>query len=174
MPPLKCRGLPCLCWAQADCRVVQAVPNSLGPGELLYHYGTPEQQQFYLPRLAHGIDIPCFGLTGPASGSDAAAMRDEGTVVEENGVLGMRVTFSKRYITLAPVATVIGLAFKLKDPNGLLTTGKEGITVALLPTEPNPTVPQGIPGLRTGPRHNPLNVGFMNGTVQGEDVFIPM
>lgn len=90
-----------------------AVPNSLGPGELLYHYGTPEQQKFYLPRLAHGIDIPCFGLTGPASGSDAANMRDEGIVVEENGVLGMRVTFSKRYITLAPVATVIGLALKL-------------------------------------------------------------
>ena len=154
--------------------VTVMVPNSLGPGELLYHYGTPEQQDFYLPRLAHGIDIPCFGLTGPASGSDAAAMRDSGEVVMENGVLGMRVTFSKRYITLAPVATVVGLAFKLSDPNKLLTKGKEGITVALLPTEPNPTVPQGIPGLRTGPRHNPLSVGFMNGTVQGESVFIPM
>ena len=151
-----------------------AVPNSLGPGELLYHYGTPEQQNFYLPRLAHGIEIPCFGLTGPASGSDAASMRDEGIVVKENGVLGIRATFNKRYITLAPVATVIGLAFKLKDPDNLLTVGKEGITVALLPTEPNPIVPQGVPGLRTGPRHNPLNVGFMNGTVQGDSVFIPM
>ena len=151
-----------------------AVPNSLGPGELLNHYGTPEQQQYYLPRLAHGIDIPCFGLTGPASGSDAASMRDEGIVVKENGVLGMRVTFNKRYITLAPVATVVGLAFKLADPNKLLTTGKEGITVALLPTEANPICPNGIPGLRTGPRHNPLDIGFMNGTVQGESVFIPM
>ena len=150
------------------------VPNSLGPGELLYHYGTPEQQDFYLPRLAHGIDIPCFGLTGASSGSDAASMRDQGTVVMEDGVLGMRVTFSKRYITLAPVATVVGLAFKLLDPNKLLTTGKEGITVALLPTEPNITLPQGVPGLRTGPRHNPLGVGFMNGTVQGDSVFIPM
>jgi alkylation response protein AidB-like acyl-CoA dehydrogenase len=154
--------------------VTVMVPNSLGPGELLYHYGTPEQQNFYLPRLAHGIDIPCFGLTGPASGSDAANMRDEGEVVMENGVLGMRVTFSKRYITLAPVATVVGLAFKLKDPKKLLIKGKEGITVALLPTEANPVCPQGIPGLKTGPRHNPLYVGFMNGTVQGESVFIPM
>ena len=154
--------------------VTVMVPNSLGPGELLYHYGTPEQQNFYLPRLAHGIDIPCFGLTGPASGSDAANMRDEGEVVMENGVLGMRVTFSKRYITLAPVATVVGLAFKLKDPKKLLTKGKEGITVALLPTEANPVCPQGIPGLKTGPRHNPLYVGFMNGTVQGDSVFIPM
>jgi acyl-CoA dehydrogenase len=150
------------------------VPNSLGPGELLYHYGTPEQQNFYLPRLAHGVDIPCFGLTGPASGSDAANMRDEGEVVVENGVLGMRVSFNKRYITLAPVATVVGLAFKLKDPQKLLTKGKEGITVALLPTEPNPICPNGIPGLETGPRHNPLYVGFMNGTVKGKSVFIPM
>jgi len=151
------------------------VPNSLGPGELLHHYGTEEQKNYYLPRLAHGIDIPCFGLTGAASGSDAAAMRDEGVVCMENGVLGMRVNFSKRYITLAPVATVVGLAFKLRDPDGLLQKGKEGITVALLPTEANQfTGPNGIEGLRTGPRHNPLSCAFMNGTVQGESVFIPM
>eukprot|EP00961_Rhodomonas_salina_P277102 3744811-Rhodomonas_salina.3 len=150
------------------------VPNSLGPGELLYHHGTPEQQEYYLPRLAHGIDIPCFGLTGAASGSDAAAMRDEGVVCMQDGVLGMRVNCSKRYITLAPVATLIGLAFKLRDPQGLLTKGKEGITVALLPTEANQFAPNGIPGLETGPRHNPLGAAFMNGTVKGQDIFIPM
>uniref|UniRef100_A0A7S0ESF2 Acyl-coenzyme A dehydrogenase n=1 Tax=Hanusia phi TaxID=3032 RepID=A0A7S0ESF2_9CRYP len=155
--------------------VTVMVPNSLGPGELLFHYGTPEQQNFYLPRLAHGIDIPCFGLTGAPNGSDAAgSMQDEGVVVQENGVLGMRVSFNKRYITLAPVATVVGLAFKLRDPNKLLTKGKEGITVALLPTEPNQFAPEGIKGLKVGPRHNPLNAAFMNGTVQGENVFIPM
>jgi len=156
------------------CAVSVMVPNSLGPGELLYHHGTPEQQEYYLPRLSHGIDIPCFGLTGAASGSDAAAMRDEGVVCVENGVLGMRVNFSKRYITLAPVATLIGLAFRLRDPNGLLTEGKEGITVALLPKESNQFAPNGIPGLETGPRHNPLGAAFMNGTVKGNDVFIPM
>ena len=150
------------------------VPNSLGPGELLYHHGTPEQKDYYLPRLAHGIDIPCFGLTGASSGSDAANMRDEGVVCMQDGVLGMRVNFSKRYITLAPVATCVGLAFKLKDPEKLLTVGKEGITVALLPTEANQFAPNGLPGFVTGPRHNPLGTAFMNGTVVGQDVFIPM
>lgn len=154
--------------------VTVMVPNSLGPGELLYHYGTPEQKAYYLPRLAHGIDIPCFGLTGPANGSDAASMRDEGVVCKENGVLGMRVTFNKRYITLGPVATVVGLAFKLRDPEKLLTKGKEGITVALLPKEKNQFAPNGLPGLLTGNRHDPLGAAFMNGTVQGQSVFIPM
>lgn len=150
------------------------VPNSLGPGELLHLYGTTEQKDYYLPRLANGIDIPCFGLTGPSSGSDAASMRDEGIVCEENGVLGVRVNCNKRYITLAPVATVVGLAFKLKDPNGLLKKGSEGITVALLPRDPNKFAPNGLPGLKTGPRHDPLGTAFMNGTVKGENVFIPM
>ena len=154
--------------------VTVMVPNSLGPGELLFHYGTEEQKAYYLPRLAHGIDIPCFGLTGPPNGSDAASMRDEGIVCKENGVLGMRVTFNKRYITLGPVATVIGLAFKLRDPEKLLTKGKEGITVALLPKDKNQFAPNGLPGLVTGNRHDPLGVAFMNGTIQGQSVFVPM
>ena len=103
------------------------VPNSLGPGELLMRYGTDDQKNFFLPRLASGEIIPCFGLTGPASGSDAASMRDLGIVCEQNGVLGVKATFKKRYITLAPVAGVVGLAFNLKDPNGLLKgSGSEG------------------------------------------------
>eukprot|EP00292_Cryptomonas_paramecium_P033731 CAMPEP_0113678414 /NCGR_PEP_ID=MMETSP0038_2-20120614/9933_1 /TAXON_ID=2898 /ORGANISM="Cryptomonas paramecium" /LENGTH=332 /DNA_ID=CAMNT_0000596047 /DNA_START=22 /DNA_END=1017 /DNA_ORIENTATION=+ /assembly_acc=CAM_ASM_000170 len=154
--------------------VTVMVPNSLGPGELLHHYGTPEQKAYYLPRLAHGIDIPCFGLTGPPNGSDAASMRDEGIVCVENGVLGMRITCNKRYITLAPVATVVGLAFRLSDPNKLLTKGKEGITVALLPTEKNQFAPNGLPGLKIGNRHDPLGAAFMNGTVQSESMFVPM
>jgi acyl-CoA dehydrogenase len=154
--------------------VTVMVPNSLGPGELLYHYGTPEQKAYYLPRLAYGIDIPCFGLTGPTNGSDAASMPDEGVVCKENGVLGMRVSFNKRYITLAPVATVIGLAFRLRDPEKLLTKGKEGITVALMPKDKNQFAPEGLPGLNIGARHNPLGAAFMNGTVQGKSVFMPM
>jgi alkylation response protein AidB-like acyl-CoA dehydrogenase len=143
------------------------VPNSLGPGELLMRYGTDEQKDFYLPRLATGDIIPCFALTGPSSGSDAASMRDLGVVVEENGVLGIRATFNKRYITLAPIAGVVGLAFKLTDPKGLLKgTGHEGITIALLK--------KGHPGLNIGHRHDPLTSSFMNGTVQGENVFIAM
>jgi acyl-CoA dehydrogenase len=154
--------------------VTVMVPNSLGPGELLHMYGTQEQKDYYLPRLAHGIDIPCFGLTGPASGSDAASMRDEGVVCMQDGVLGVMVTCNKRYITLAPVATVVGLAFRLKDPNKLLTKGKEGITLALLPKEANKFAPKGLPGLKTGPRHDPLGTAFMNGTVKGENFFVPM
>jgi len=154
--------------------VTVMVPNSLGPGELLAHYGTQEQKDFYLPRLADGIDIPCFGLTGPSSGSDAASMRDEGIVCVKDGVLGISVSCNKRYITLAPVATLVGLAFRLRDPDGLLTTGKEGITVALLPTSPNQFAPKGIPGLQTGPRHDPFGSPFMNGTVKGENFFVPM
>ena len=143
------------------------VPNSLGPGELLHQYGTDEQKKYFLPKLASGTYVPCFGLTTENSGSDAASMLDRGIVVVENGILGMRVTFSKRYITLAPVASVIGLAFKLLDPNKLLTTGKEGITVAILEKDK-------FSDIEIGNRHNPLNIGFMNGTIRGIDIFIPM
>jgi acyl-CoA dehydrogenase len=143
------------------------VPNSLGPGELLHQYGTDEQKKYFLPKLASGTYVPCFGLTTENSGSDAASMLDRGIVVVEDGILGMRVTFSKRYITLAPVASVIGLAFKLLDPNKLLTTGKEGITVAILEKDK-------FSDIEIGNRHNPLNIGFMNGTIRGIDIFIPM
>lgn len=147
--------------------VTVMVPNSLGPGELLLRYGTEAQRKHYLPRLADGRDLPCFALTGPSSGSDAAAMPDVGVVCQKGGVLGVRVTFNKRYITLAPVATVVGLAFRLEDPNKLLKgVGSEGITVALLP--------KGHPGLQIGARHDVLGIGFFNGTVVGKDVFIPM
>ncbi|CAN0240908.1 unnamed protein product, partial [Discosporangium mesarthrocarpum] len=147
--------------------VTVMVPNSLGPGELLMRYGTEEQKDNFLHRLSRGEIIPCFGLTAPASGSDAASMRDVGYVTCEDGVMGVRATFQKRYITLAPVAGVVGLAFNLKDPQGLLKgTGSEGITVVLLE--------RGHPGLRLGDRHDPCNSSFMNGTVEGEDVFIPL
>lgn len=144
------------------------VPNSLGPGELLMRYGTEEQKNYFLPRLASGDLIPCFGLTAPHSGSDAASMSEAyGEVVERNGQLGIVASFNKRYITLAPVAGVVGLAFALKDPKGLLKgTGHEGITIALLERD--------HPGLNMGRRHDPLVASFMNGTVTGTDVFIPM
>ncbi len=147
------------------------VPNSLGPGELLQHYGTKAQQDHYLPRLAKGLEVPCFALTSPEAGSDAGAIPDFGIVCkgEFNGeeVLGMKLTWNKRYITLAPVATVLGLAFKLRDPDGLL--GKEedlGITCALIPTD--------IPGVETGRRHFPLNCMFQNGPTRGNEVFVPL
>ena len=147
------------------------VPNSLGPGELLQHYGTKDQQDYYLPRLAVGDEIPCFALTGPEAGSDAGSIPDVGVVCkgefEGEEVLGMRLTFSKRYITLAPVATVIGLAFKLQDPDGLLGDVKDlGITCALIPRETK--------GLDVGRRHFPLNVPFHNGPVRGTDIFVPL
>jgi acyl-CoA dehydrogenase len=147
------------------------VPNSLGPGELLQHYGTKEQQDHYLPRLAVGDEIPCFALTSPEAGSDAGAIPDQGVVCkgefEGEEVLGMRLTFSKRYITLAPVATVIGLAFKLQDPDGLLGDTKDlGITCALIPRDTK--------GLDCGRRHFPLNVPFHNGPVRGKDIFVPL
>ncbi len=147
------------------------VPNSLGPGELLQHYGTKDQQDHYLPRLASGDEIPCFALTSPEAGSDAGAIPDVGIVCkgEFDGeeVLGMSLTFSKRYITLAPVASVIGLAFKLKDPDGLLGTEKDlGITLALIPRETK--------GLEIGRRHLPLNVPFHNGPVKGNNMFVPL
>jgi len=147
------------------------VPNSLGPGELLQHYGTKEQQDYYLPRLVKGEEIPCFALTSPEAGSDAGAIPDFGIVCrgEFNGeeVLGMRLTWDKRYITLAPVATVLGLAFKLQDPDHLL--GEEenlGITCALIPTD--------LEGVISGRRHFPLNVPFQNGPTQGDGVFVPL
>ncbi len=151
--------------------VTVMVPNSLGPAELLLEYGTPEQQQHYLPRLARGEEIPCFGLTGPLAGSDAGAMPDSGRVewgtYQGEQVLGVRVDFDKRYITLAPVATVVGLAFKLEDPDGLLGgTGQPGPTVALLPAD--------TPGLEIGERHYPAYQAFMNGPVRGRGVFVPM
>ena len=148
--------------------VTVMVPNSLGPAELLKEYGTETQKNHYLPRLAAGIDIPCFALTGPPSGSDAASMRDSGTIVKRDGKLGILATFNKRYITLAPVATVVGLAINVSDPDRLLSArgAREGITVVLLD--------KGHEGLETGPRHNPIDAAFMNGTVRGEEVFIPI
>ena len=146
------------------------VPNSLGPGELLQHYGTQEQQDYYLPRLANGDEIPCFALTGPEAGSDAGAIPDVGIVCkgewEGKEVLGMRLTFNKRYITLAPVATVVGLAFKLEDPDGLLEQDASGITCALIPRD--------TAGLEIGRRHFPLNTPFQNGPVRGKDIFVPL
>ncbi|MGP9688377.1 acyl-CoA dehydrogenase [Psychrobacter sp. AOP22-C1-C5] len=149
------------------------VPNSLGPGELLMHYGTDEQKQRWLPGLAKGDEVPCFGLTGPEAGSDAGAIPDTGVVCygmyEGEQVLGLRMNFSKRWITLAPIATVVGLAFKMHDPEGLLGNPQKtdyGITCALVPASHE--------GVIIGPRHNPIGSPFMNGTVDGKDVFIPL
>ncbi|WP_260259680.1 acyl-CoA dehydrogenase FadE [Vibrio intestinalis] len=147
------------------------VPNSLGPGELLQHYGTKEQRDHYLPRLAEGKEIPCFALTSPEAGSDAGAIPDHGTVCygewQGEQVLGMRLTWNKRYITLAPVATVLGLAFKLRDPDGLLGEQKDlGITCALIPTD--------LDGVEIGNRHFPLNVPFQNGPTRANDLFVPI
>jgi len=147
------------------------VPNSLGPAELLLHYGTDKQKDYYLPRLASGKDIPCFALTGPTAGSDAGAMPDNGQLCYQTfkgkKTLGIRLNWDKRYITLAPIATVLGLAFKLYDPDGLLGTERElGITVALIPTD--------HAGVEIGQRHYPVGSPFMNGPTRGEDVFIPI
>ena len=136
------------------------VPNSLGPGELLLHYGTEEQKNKYLPGLANGKYIPCFGLTGPHNGSDAANNIDEGDVILKDGKCVVELEINKRYITLAPVSNLIGLAFKLKDPYELLDKGKEGITVALIEKD--------HPGLKMLTHHNPLNAGFPNGTLKGK------
>lgn len=148
-----------------------AVPNSLGPAELLLHYGTDEQKNYYLPRLARGEEIPCFALTSPEAGSDASSMSDHGIVCwgEFDGkkTLGIKLTFDKRYITLAPVATVIGLAFKLYDPEHLLGKKEDiGITCAL--------IPRSTPGLKIGRRHFPLDNPFQNGPVRGDGMFIPI
>ena len=139
--------------------VATMVPNSLGPGELLLHYGTEEQKNYYLPKLANGDFIPCFGLTGPNNGSDATGSIDEGILIEENGKKYIEVTVNKRYITLAPVSNLIGLAFRLNDPNNLLEKGEAGVTVAL--------IEKGTCGLKQETYHNPLNTGFPNGTLKG-------
>lgn len=151
--------------------VTVMVPNSLGPAELLMHYGTPAQKDYYLPRLADGRELPCFALTGPFAGSDASSIPDRGVVChgeyQGNRCLGIRVTWEKRYITLAPVATVLGLAFQLYDPEHLLGDRDDvGITLALVPTT--------HPGVRIGRRHFPLKQAFQNGPTSGEGVFIPM
>jgi acyl-CoA dehydrogenase len=147
------------------------VPNSLGPGELLLHYGTGEQKNHYLPRLARGLEVPCFALTSPEAGSDAASIPDYGMVCkgvwQGKEVLGMRVTWDKRYITLGPIATLLGLAFRLYDPEKLLGSETDlGITCALVPTN--------TPGVDIGRRHLPLNAVFQNGPNSGKDVFMPL
>ena len=152
----------------SDLTSTVAVPNSLGPGELLVRYGTQDQKQKYLPLLADGTLIPCFGLTGVYSGSDATSLIGSVGIVEErDGELGVRCEFDKRYITLAPVAGLVGIGFDLKDPQNLLQgSGSEGFTVALLERD--------HPNLEMGPRHQPLTAAFMNGTVKGTDVWVPM
>ncbi len=147
------------------------VPNSLGPGELLFHYGTQAQKDHYLPRLAKGKDVPCFALTSPEAGSDAVSIPDYGVVCKDTfegkEVLGVRMQVDKRYITLAPVATLVGLAFQLRDPEGLLPKGiTPGITCVLLP--------HNHPGLEIGDRHQPLNLAFQNGTIKAKDMFVPL
>jgi acyl-CoA dehydrogenase len=152
--------------------VTVMVPNSLGPGELLMRYGTQQQKDYYLPRLASGEDIPAFGLTGPEAGSDAGAMPDSGVVCKgsfdgEDDVIGIRLNWEKRYITLGPVCTVLGLAFKLYDPDHLLGDEVDrGITLALIKTD--------VPGIDIGNRHFTANHAFMNGPNRGKDVFIPL
>ncbi len=147
------------------------VPNSLGPAELLLHYGTEEQKNHFLPRLAKGLEIPAFALTNPNAGSDAASIPDTGIVCkgmwEGREVIGMRVTWDKRYITLGPICTILGLAFRLRDPEGLLGKTEDlGITCALVPTS--------HPGVQIGRRHFPLNAVFQNGPNWGKDVFMPL
>ena len=156
----------------ASAAVTVMVPNSLGPAKLLLAYGTQQQKDHYLPRLATGEEIPCFALTGPNAGSDAGAMPDTGIICYgefdgKDNVLGIRLNWEKRYITLGPVATVIGLAFKLFDPEHLLGDKENiGITVALIPAN--------TPGITIGNRHFPLNAAFQNGPNWGENVFIPV
>ncbi len=152
--------------------VTVMVPNSLGPGKLLMTYGTEQQKNYYLPRLAKGIEIPCFGLTGPDAGSDAGAMPDTGVICYgsyegNDNVLGIRLNWAKRYITLAPVATLLGIAFKLYDPEHLLSEQEErGITLALIKRDTE--------GVEVGKRHFPANHAFMNGPIRGKNVFIPL
>ena len=151
--------------------VTVMVPNSLGPAELLLHYGTEEQRDYYLPRLARGEEIPCFALTGPEAGSDAAATQSVGIVSrgkwENEERLGVRLSWRKRYITLAPVATLIGLAFRLRDPEHLIGEVDDlGITCAL--------VPSALPGIEIGARHDPMGIPFQNGPTSGDDVFVPL
>jgi acyl-CoA dehydrogenase len=151
--------------------VTVMVPNSLGPAELILHYGTEQQKRHFLPRLARGEEVPCFALTEPWAGSDAASMRSRGVVCrgtwQGREVLGMRLDWDKRYITLAPVATVVGLAFKLSDPDHLLGAQEDlGITCALIPAD--------VPGVELGERHDPMGVPFLNGPTRGKGVFVPL
>jgi acyl-CoA dehydrogenase len=155
----------------ATCSSTVAVPNSLGPAELLNHYGTEEQKSHYLPRLARGEEVPCFALTGPRAGSDAASIPDTGIVCrgmwQGREIVGIRLNFTKRYITLAPIATVVGLAFRMFDPDKLLGERADiGITCALIPRD--------TPGMRIGRRHFPINIPFQNGPIEGHDVFVPL
>ena len=147
------------------------VPNSLGPGELLIKYGTEQQKDYYLPRLADGREIPCFALTGPHAGSDATALPDTGVVCKQKikgkNTLGIKLNFNKRYITLAPVATLIGLAFRLQDPDHLIGEVDDyGITCALIPHDSK--------GVTIGRRHKPIGDSFLNGPILGKDVFVPL
>lgn len=151
--------------------VTVMVPNSLGPGELINYYGTDEQKNYYLPRLAKGIDVPCFALTEPGAGSDATSVQSTAIVVNKKidgkTVLGLNITLDKRWITLSPIATLIGLAVNLKDPDGLLQgEGQEGITCLLIPRD--------TANLEIGNRHLPASQPFMNGTVRGKDIFVPI
>ncbi len=155
----------------ATAAITIGVPNSLGPSELLLHYGTDEQKQRWLPGLASAEEIPCFALTSPRAGSDATAIMDSGVICkgtyEGKKITGIRLNWDKRYITLAPIATVLGLAFKLYDPDHLIGDRDDyGITAALIPTN--------LPGVKIGRRHFPLNIPFMNGPTQGKDVFVPL
>ena len=170
-PLANARVLAKLCSRSVVTATTVAVPNSLGPGELLNHYGTEEQQQRWLPALARGEEIPCFALTGPRAGSDAGAIPDTGIVCkgtwEGKEIVGIKLNWDKRYITLAPIATVVGLAFKLYDPEHLIGEQEEyGITAALIPSK--------TPGVTIGRRHLPLNTPFQNGPTQGKDVFVPL
>ena len=140
--------------------VVAMVPNSLGPGELITKYGTESQKKYYLPKLANGSMIPCFGLTGPNNGSDATGSIDKGIVINDNGKLKLKINLNKRYITLAPVSNLMGIAFNLEDPDGLLNEATSGVTVAL--------VERNHPNLIQDSHHNPMNVGFPNGTIKGD------
>lgn len=139
--------------------VATMVPNSLGPAELIQHYGTDNQKDYFLPKLSDGTFIPCFGLTGPNNGSDAVGKIDEGIVEKINGKIKIKLTLNKRYITLAPISNLIGVAFRLKDPNNLLDNGKNGITIALIENTQE--------GLLQDTYHNPNNAGFPNGTIKG-------
>lgn len=151
--------------------VTVMVPNSLGPAEFLQHYGTEEQKNYYLPRLAKGEEIPCFALTAPSAGSDAASIRDTGVICEDmfegKLAIGLRLNWEKRYITLAPLATLMGVAVKVSDPDHFLGDQEElGISFCLVPSH--------LPGVETGARHLPMNMAFMNGPTSGKDVFIPL
>ena len=170
--PLACSMILCkVATRSGTAASILGVPNSLGPAELLLHYGTEEQRERWLPGLARGDEIPCFALTSPRVGSDATAITDTGVVCrgehEGREVVGIRLNWDKRYITLAPVATVLGLAFKLYDPD-LLIGDKEyyGITAALIPVS--------TPGIEIGRRHFPINIPFQNGPTRGRDVFVPL